>query len=118
MQIRCLEQAARCRYQLAGQRPRISKHTGWELCAGLHRRRRPPVGPAEPTPGKLDPALAADAMLGSGQFSNAADLWGDVMKFVVDFGYPLEPFNPLRPLGHGRKKIGELLGVVEPRSST
>lgn len=118
MQIRRPEQAARYRCQLAGQRPRISNHTGRELCAGLHRRRRPPFGPAEPTPGRLDPALAADAMLGSEHFSNAADLWGDVMKFVVEFGCPPEPFNPPCLLGHRRKKIGELPGAVEARSST
>jgi hypothetical protein len=40
------------------------------------------------------------------------------MKFVVYFGCPLEPFNSLCLLGHGRKKIGELPGAVEARSST
>ena len=38
MQVRRLEHITRYSYQLAGQRPRVSKHAAWDLCAGVHGR--------------------------------------------------------------------------------
>jgi hypothetical protein len=37
-----------------------------------------------------------------------------IMKFIVDAGFPLEPFNTLCPLGHSREKLGELPGAIKP----
>jgi hypothetical protein len=39
---------------------------------------------------------------------------GGRTKFIVDVDFPLEPFRTPYPLRHGREKIGELLGAIEP----
>jgi len=33
------------------------------------------------------------------------------MNFIVDVGFPLEPFNT-SAVGRGREKLGELLGAI------
>ena len=53
-------------------------------------------------------------MLGSGSISNAADLWGDVMKLIVEVDFPLEPFSTYVRQGTAGEKIGEVLGAIKP----
>ena len=46
-----------------------------------------------------------------GSISNAADPWGDIMKFIIEVEFPLEPFNT-----HVRQgTIGEKIGEVQPK---
>lgn len=42
------------------------------------------------------------------------DPWGDVMKFIVEVGFPLKPFNTYLRQGTARAKIGTVLGAVKP----
>lgn len=46
--------------------------------------------------------------------SNAADPWGDVMKFIIDFDFPQEPFSTYLRQGTAWEKIGEALGAIKP----
>lgn len=52
-------------------------------------------------------------MLRSGGISNAADPWGDVMKFIVEVDFPLEPFSTYVRQGTAGEKIGEMLGASQ-----
>ena len=53
-------------------------------------------------------------MLRFAHVSNAADLWGDVMKFIVEVDFPLEPFSTYVRQGTAGEKIGEVLGAIKP----
>jgi len=70
------------------------------------------------TLGKFCPGVVADAVLRSGGISNAADPWGDVMKFIVEVDFPLEPFSTYVRQGTAGEKIGGVPALSSPRSST
>ena len=49
-----------------------------------------------------------------GSAHELADPWGDVMKFIVEVGFPLEPFSTYVRKGTAGEKIGEVLGAIKP----
>jgi hypothetical protein len=40
--------------------------------------------------------------------------WGDVMKFIVEVEFPLEPFSTYVRQGTAGEKIGAVLGAIKP----
>jgi hypothetical protein len=40
--------------------------------------------------------------------------WGDVMKFIVEVEFPVEPFNTDVRQGAIGERIGEVLGAIKP----
>ena len=54
-------------------------------------------------------------MLGSAQYSAMLlTHGGDIMKFIIEVEFPLEPFNTYVRQGTVGEKIGEVLGAIKP----
>jgi len=98
----------RCRTGLPLFKEAGRVHTDPPECSGAEVRNRPDGRQVLPWSGwrcrvKVWP-----------EFGNAADLWGDIMKFIIEVEFPLEPFNTYVRQGTVGDKIGEVLGAIKP----